>query len=68
MGVPREEDLLFLALDLSFEELVQLLDRALVDVGEALSTRSLIEDILVKIASSINVDCLELDRELDLEI
>ena len=64
----EEEDLLFLALDLSFEELVQLLDRALVDVSEALSTGSLIEDILVKIASSINVDCLELDRELDLEI
>ena len=57
-----------MALYLSFEELVQLLDRALVDVSEALSTRSFIEDILVKIASSIYVDCLELDRELDLEI
>ena len=64
----EEEDPLFLALELRLEELVQLLDRTLVYVGETLATRPLIEDVIVEITAFIYVARLELDRELDMEI
>ena len=58
----EEEDPLFLALELRLEELVQLLDRTLVYVGEALPTRPLIEDVIVEITAFIYVAGLKLDR------